>query len=97
MDMDTDHVVFRKFKRLHLYSLLFQQRKLAIIDEEIADMELEKGPKSTSKFERLTELLPKLDGKLKKYGVFVPSHLSSIPSSLTSSGVSLSNANAPSN
>ncbi|KIW69966.1 hypothetical protein PV04_02278 [Phialophora macrospora] len=67
MDMDTDHVVFRKFKRLHLYSLLFQQRQLARIDEKIADMQLEDGPKSTSKFERLTRILPKLEKKLKKY------------------------------
>lgn len=69
MDIDDDHIVFRKFKRLHLYSLLFQQRELALIDEEIADMELEKGPDSESKLEKFTELLPTLGAKLKKYGM----------------------------
>ena len=72
MDIDNDHVVFRKFKRLHLYSLLFQQRQLAFIDHEIANLDLETGEKSDAKLERLTEVLPTLDVKLREYGMSLP-------------------------
>ncbi|KIX01971.1 uncharacterized protein Z518_07910 [Rhinocladiella mackenziei CBS 650.93] len=67
MDMDTDHVVFRKFKRLHLYSLLFQQRRLANIDEDISKMKFTKGVDATSNYTRLAEILPTLEFRLKKY------------------------------
>lgn len=68
MALDDDHIAFRKFKRLNLYNLLFQQRQLVDIDEKIAEMRFGKGLRATSDYSELTEILPKLEPLLKAYG-----------------------------
>ena len=65
MRLDHDHLVFRKFERLSLYNLLFQQHQLAALDHEIGECERLKTPS------KLAEILPVVGPLFKTYGKFV--------------------------
>jgi len=68
MNLDSDFVAFRKFKRLHLYSLLYQQRELASLDKKLEDLDSRRSLNDESTTEKRMQILPKLAPLLKKYG-----------------------------
>lgn len=68
MNLDSDFVAFRKFKRLHLYSLLYEQRKLASIDKKLEDLDSEEFLNDESTTENRMKILRKLAPLLRKYG-----------------------------
>jgi hypothetical protein len=69
MRLDHDHLVFRKFERLSLYNLLFQQHQLAALDHEIGECERLKTPA------KLAEILPVVGPLFKAYGKCVTGSL----------------------
>lgn len=63
MLLDYDHLIFRKFEKLSVYNLLFQQHQLAVLDSEVAECERVKN------YEKLVGILPSVGPLYKDYGM----------------------------
>jgi hypothetical protein len=66
MREDHDHVVFRRFDRLHLYNLLFIQHLLTDLDKKIAQLEKNRDIRG------LARVLPTLEPLMKSYSQYSP-------------------------
>jgi hypothetical protein len=61
MRKDQDHVIFKRFERLHLYNLLSLQHRLTELDTKITACEEDDDP------EALAEILSQLGPLIKSY------------------------------
>lgn len=66
MRHDNDHVIFRRFDRLHLYNLLYIQHRLTDLDKKIAQLE------KSHDVPALARVLPTLEPLMKSYSQFSP-------------------------
>ena len=70
---DSDHVIRRRFNRLHFYNLYQKHKCLVEIDEEVAALQrdcrvTDTNPERASSSENLDKLLSEIDERLKDFG-----------------------------
>ena len=72
-DEDSDHVIRRRFNRLHFYNLYQKHRCLVELDEQVAALQrdcraTDTNPERASSTENLDMLLSEIDERLKDFG-----------------------------